>query len=238
MPGMSTGWRAAGVAAVMCAVLPAAVGCGALRKFGAASHTGPTQTFTITRHVATLVINGSAASITVTGSNRRTILVSQRTFYSNKPPVTVRRLDGLTLTLIYRCAKEAVCGVTYDIQVPRGVAVQAGSPSGSITLTSLAGAVTAQTDAGLITATELSSPIARLRSNAGGIVAGFTDVPDSVQAKTNLGPISITLPGSAAYRISTHTYVGTSNISVRKSPSSPHVITASSDLGSITIGPS
>lgn len=237
MRDVSTGWRGAALAAVLCAVLPAAAGCGALKKFGAASHTGATQNFTISAHITTLVINGDSASIAVTGSNRRTILVSQQPYYSKKPPASTRRVSGSTLTLSYNCPAEAICGVTYNVQVPRGVAVQAGSPAGSITLTSLAGAVTAQTDAGLISATDLSSPTARLRSNAGGIVAAFSRVPDSVQASTNIGPISITVPGSASYKINTHTYVGTSNISVRKSASSPHVITASSDLGSITIGP-
>lgn len=238
MRDMSIGWRGAAVAAIVCAVLPAAAGCGALKKFGAASHTAPTKNFTITAHITTLVINGNAASITVTGSGRRTILVSQQAFYSKKPPATVRRVAGTTLTLSYSCPVEAVCGVSYDVQVPRGVAVQAGSPAGSITLTSLAGAVTAQTDAGLITATELRSPTVRLRSTAGGIVAAFAGVPDSVQANTNVGPISITLPSSVAYKINTHTVVGTSNISVRKSASSSHVVSASSDLGSITISPS
>jgi hypothetical protein len=237
MRDMSPSWRAAALAAVMCTVVPAAAGCGALKQFSAGSHTGPAQNFTITAHITTVVIDGDAASITVTGGNRSTILVSQQPFYSKKPPVTSRRVAGTTLTLSYNCSSEVVCGVTYNVQVPRGVAVQAGSRAGAITLTSLAGAVTAQTNAGLITATDLSSPTALLRSNAGGIVAAFSGVPSSVQASTNVGPISITVPGSVAYKISTHTYVGTSNISVREGASSPHVITASSDLGSITIGP-
>jgi hypothetical protein len=235
---MSTGWRGAALAAVVIAVLPAAAGCGALKKFGAASHTGATQNFTISAHITTLVINGNSASITVTGSNRRTILVSQQAYYSKKPPATARRVSGTTLTLSYSCPTEAICGVTYNVEVPRGMAVQAGSPTGSITLISLAGAVSAQTDAGFITATDLSSPSVRLKSNAGGIIAAFSGVPGSVQASTNIGPISITLPGSASYKIDTHTYVGTSNVSVRKSASSPHLISASSDLGSITISPS
>jgi hypothetical protein len=238
MPGMPMCWRAAALTAVACAVLPAVAGCGALKQFSAGSHTAPAQNYTITGHITTVVINGDAASITVTGSNRKTILVSQQPYYSKKPPATSRRVTGTTLTLSYNCSTEVVCGVTYDVQVPRGVAVQAGSRAGAITLTSLAGAVTAQTDAGLITATDLSSPTALFRSNAGGIIAAFSGVPSSVQASTDVGPISITVPGSVSYKINTHTYVGTSNISVRKSASSPHVITAGSDLGSITIGPS
>jgi hypothetical protein len=238
MRDMSTGWRAAALSVAMCAVLPAAAGCGALKQIGADSHTAPAQQFTIAAHITTVVINSGAASITVTGSHRNTVVVSQQPYYSKKPPATVRRVDGTTLTLSYNCATEVICGVTYIVQVPRGVAVRAGSLAGAITITSVGGTVSAQTSAGLITATDLSSPAVRLKSRAGGIVAAFTVAPASVQASTNVGPISMTLPGSSSYKISTHTIVGTSNISVRKSASSPHVITASSYLGSITISPS
>lgn len=237
MRDMSTGWRAAALAAAVFLVVPAAAGCSALRQFGADSHTAPAQNFTITAHITTVVINGGAASITVTGSNRKTVLVSQQPYYSKKPPATVRRLSGTTLTLSYNCSSGGICGVAYDVRVPSGVAVRADSAAGTITITSVSGAVSAQTGAGLITATDLSSPTVQLKSNAGGIVAAFSAAPASVQASTNIGPISMTLPGSVSYKINTHTLVGTSNISVPKSASSPHVISASSDLGSITIGP-
>src|SRR5689334_8834600 len=121
MRDMSKCARAVAVTALACAALPAVAGCGALKKFGAASHPAPARNFTITAHVTTLVISGSAASITVTGSNRRTIGISEQAFYSKKPPATVRRVAGTTLTLSYSCPAEAVCGVTYDVQVPRGV---------------------------------------------------------------------------------------------------------------------
>jgi hypothetical protein len=98
--------------------------------------------------------------------------------------------------------------------------------------------VTAQTSAGLISATGLISPTAELKSNAGGINAAFTAVPGSVHASTNVGPITISVPGSAAYQIQAHTYVGTSTVTVPKTSASSHSITASSDLGSITISPS
>jgi hypothetical protein len=117
------------------------------------------------------------------------------------------------------------------------VAVRASTRAGAITLISLGGDVSAQTDAGLITANDLSSATAQLKSSAGGIIAAFSGTPGSVSASTNIGAISITVPGAASYQINTHTLVGSSTVTVRKNPASQHVITASSDLGSITIGP-
>jgi hypothetical protein len=226
----------AGIAA--CATFPLLAGCGSLKQFGAGSHTAPAKTFTVTAHVTTLVINGGAGTIDVTGSNRGTILVSQQSSYSKTPPTATHKVSGTTLTLSYTCTAQLVCGVAYVIQVPRGVAVRASTRAGSVTLTSLAGPVSAQTSAGLVTAIDLSSPSAELKSNAGGIDATFSAAPGSVHASTNIGPISISVPGSASYKIDTHTYVGSSTVTVRKNAASPHTISASSDLGSITISPS
>jgi hypothetical protein len=235
---MSRRWLAVAFAAAGFAVLTATAGCGSLKQIGAGAHNAPAKTFTITSRVTTVVINGGAASITVTGSARSTVLVSEQSSYSKTPPVTSRRVAGTTLTLSYSCGSQLVCGVAYELKVPRGVAVQASTRTGAITLTSIAGPVSAQTTAGLITAGDLTSPTAVLRSSAGGIDATFSAAPASVRASTNVGPITLAVPTSAAYNVSTHTYVGASTVTVRKSTSSPHVITASSDLGSITISPS
>jgi hypothetical protein len=236
MHRVSIGSRAA-VAALACALLAAIGGCGDLKQIGAAAHNGAPRTFTITGHVTALVIDGGASSITVTGSDRGTILVSQLASYSKTAPATSRRVVGDTLTLSYSCGGQLVCGVQYDVQVPRGVAVRASSRTGSVTLTSLAGDVDAQTDAGLITTNDLSSATVELKSNAGGIIAAFSAAPGSLSASTNIGSISITVPGALAYQIHTHTYLGSSTVKVTKNPASKHVITASSDLGSITINP-
>ncbi len=227
---------AAGIAA--CAALPLLAGCGQLKQIGAGPHTAPATAFTVTAHVTALVIDGGAGTIDVTGSNRDTVLVSQQPSYSTTPPATAHSVAGATLTLSYTCAAQLVCGVAYVVQVPRGVAVRAVTRAGAITLTSLAGPVSAQTIAGLITATGLGSPAAEFKSNAGGIDATFSAAPDSVRASTNVGPITIGVPGSASYKVDTHTYVGASTVTVRENAASPHTITASSDLGSITISPS
>ena len=228
-------WPAA-VASV--SVLSVLAGCGTLKQIGAGAHNAPAISYTVSAHITTVVINGGAGSIDVTGSSRHTVFVSQQASYSEKAPTVTHTVSGSTLTLGYLCPSQLVCSVSYTLQVPRGVAVRAGTAAGSVTLTSLGGPVTAQTEAGLITANGLTSPTADLKSNAGGIVATFTAAPGSVRASTNIGAITLNVPGSASYKIDTHTYVGSSTISVPKDAGSPHVISASSDLGSITIGPS
>jgi hypothetical protein len=228
--------RAAATAALACTL--ALAGCGALAKIGTASHYPPAKAFTVTGRVTTVVVDGGGGSIDVTGSSGSTVAVSTQASYSKTPPVVRHVLSGTTLTLSYACPSQVICGVSYTVRVPSGVALRVSTGAGAITLTSLSGSVTARADAGLITAVDLRSATANLKSNAGGVVATFAVAPGSVQASTNLGPITLTVPGTVAYKISTHTLVGTSTITVRKNATSAHAITASSDVGSISISPS
>jgi hypothetical protein len=225
-------------ALALLAAAPLVAGCGAIPKLGTGTHNPPASVFTVSSRVTAVVINGGSGSINVTGSSRSTVSVSQQATYSGKPPAAAHALRGTTLTLSYKCPAELVCGVSYNVQVPAGVTVSVGTGAGSVTLTSLAGTVSARASAGLITAVDLRSPVASFKSNAGGVVATFSVAPRSVTAATNVGPITLTVPGSVGYRLSTHTVVGTSTVTVRRSSGSAHSISASSDLGSISVSPS
>jgi hypothetical protein len=224
----------------MCAALALAAsltGCDALGKLGTTGHYPAATSFTIDGQVTTVIIDAGSGSADVTAASRSTVAVSQEASYSTKPPVARHTLSGTTLTLSFTCAVELTCGISYTVQVPRGVAVRVSAGAGAITLTSLSGSVSAQTGAGLITAVDLRSADVSLKSNAGGIIATCSVPPRSLHASTNLGAITLSVPGSVAYKISTHTFVGTSTITVRRSASSPYAITTSSDVGSVSINP-
>lgn len=229
--------RSAAARAAALAVLPLLAGCGTLGALGAPSHNPPAKAFSVSGPVSAVVIHGGSGSIDVTGSSRSTVTVSQQVSYSKTPPNATHSLRAGTLTISYSCPVEIVCGVTYDVQVPRGVAVTVTAGAGAITLTSLNGTVSARAAAGLITAVGLRSATASFTSNAGGVFASFASAPRSLTANTNVGPITLTVPGSAAYRISTHTFVGSATVTVHRSDSSAHSISARSDLGSISIDP-
>ena len=220
------------------AVFPLVAGCGALGKVGASAHNPPAASFTVSARVTAVVINGGAGSVAVTGSARSTVSVSQQATYTDTPPKATHVLHGTTLTVSYTCPAQIVCSMSYQVQVPRDVAVSVSTGAGAVTLTSLAGALSAHASAGLITADDLRSPVATFKTNAGGIIAAFSAAPRSLTATTNVGPITLTVPGSVAYRLNTHTFVGTSTVTVPRSSSPAHTISASSDLGSISINPS
>ncbi len=230
--------RAATVALVPLAAVALLAGCGGLPKLGAGTHNPPATRYTVAGPVTSVVINGGSGSVNVTGSSRSTVAVSEQASYSGKAPSATHVLRGTTLTLSYTCPRELVCDVSYTVQVPAGVTLSAGTGAGAITLTSLAGTVTAHAGAGLITAVSMRSAVASLKSVAGGVVATFSAVPRSLTATTHVGPVTLTVPGTVAYRLSTHTLVGTTTITVRRDSGSAYAITASSDLGSISVNPS
>lgn len=221
------------------AALALVSGCDALGKAGAGAgaHSPPASSFTVSSRLTAVVIDGGSGFVNVTGSARSTVGVSQQATYSSSPPRATHAVHGTTLTLGYTCATQLACNVSYDVQVPRDVAVTVSTSAGAVTLTSLAGTVSARADAGLITAVSMRSPVATFKTSAGGVVATFSAPPASLTATTNVGSIALTVPGSVAYRLKTHTYVGTSTVTVRRDSASAHVITASSDLGSISVSP-
>ena len=243
MPKGSRLARAGGLAFAACAVLPALNGCGLLGSASTSEAPGPAATtaaaksYTVTAPVALVVINGGAGKITVTGSTRSTVAVTEQPYYSNstKPPTSRHTVSGSTLTLSYSCQTQITCGVGYDVQVPRGLTVRVSDREGAITLTGLAGPVSAQTIAGVITATRLSSPSASFKSTAGAITVACTAAPATLTATTTAGPITLTVPRSAIYKVNAHTVIGHATVTVRQSASARSVITASSDLGGITI---
>lgn len=234
--------RAIQLLGAACAVALLVSGCGSLRsslkQVGAGVHDPAGKKYRIDGHVTAVTVD-TAGSVTVTGRpGPGPVTVTEELSYSTTPPVTTRTVSGTALALAYACKPQLVCSVDYVITVPRGVGVRATSRAGSVTLTSVSGAVTAQTFAGLITATGLTSPSAVLKSGAGGVDATFATPPASVRASTDAGSITIAVPGSVTYKVNAHALVGLTAVTVHRSASAAHAITAHSDLGSITISPS
>jgi hypothetical protein len=196
-----------------------------------------TTVYQIASPVSTLVITGHAGDVTVTGGAGPGTSVTEEVTYSKTPPATTRTFGGGTLTVTYNCPAEIVCTVSYDIQVPRNAAVQVTTAAGGIRLSGLAGNVTAQADVGIITADGLSGPSASLTTTVGAITAAFTAAPATVRATANVGAVTVRVPAGTSYQVSADARIGKATISVPQSPSASHVITATTDVGTILVGP-
>ncbi len=196
-----------------------------------------TTVYQIASPVSTLVVTGHAGDVTVTGGAGPGTSVTEEVTYSKTPPATTRTFGGGTLTVTYNCPAEIVCTVSYDIQVPRHAAVQVTTAAGGIRLSGLAGNVTAQADVGIITADGLSGPSASLTTIVGAITAAFTAAPATVRATANVGAVTVQVPAGTSYQVSADARIGKATISVPQSPSASHVITATTDVGTILVGP-
>lgn len=197
------------------------------------------STYAVSAPVSTLVVSSGVGAVTVTGSQRSTVSVTEQIQFSARPPAMTRTLAGKTLTLGYQCPDESMCSASYDIQVPRGVAVRVSSGVGEIRLSSLAGTVTAKSGTGLVGAAGLTSRTASFTTNLGEINAVFATAPTTVHATTNLGAINLRVPGTVSYDVNAPPgELGSAIITVPQSSSSRHVIDAICNMGSLLIGPS
>lgn len=215
-----------------------------------------TNHYTLSGQLRTLVVNAHVGSVHVTGSRSGQVLVTERISFLGTAPGTTHRTAAGTVTLDSRCPALETCTVGYDITVPRAMTVRVTSNVGEIQLQSLSGQVTAHTNAGDITLGSLSGPVeatghagsirgqdlssqrATLHSSAGTIDVTFSAAPATVTATSDVGSVTLRVPGTVPYDVTTNVGVGSTQVSVPRSPASPHAITASTRTGSVTIVPS
>lgn len=211
------------------------------------SAAGPLQVLIVHAHVGNVHVTGGAPGSKVT--------VTERLTFRKTAPVTTHRAAARALTLNSACPSLETCSVSYDIRVPRTMAVRitnnvgtirleslsgpatAGTSAGTIELHSVSGPIVATGSAGSITGEDVSSSRTTVRVTTGRIKITFSASPATVRATTSAGLILLRVPGGTQYAVQASTTVGAIKIGVPRSGTSPHVITARATTGSITIEP-
>jgi hypothetical protein len=113
--------------------------------------------------------------------------------------------------------------------------VTATTEQGDIDLAAIAGSVTARTSQGEISGIGLSTSSAILSSEQGDIDAAFAVAPRLVTASTQEGSVYVRLPSTGTYHVIASTQLGSRSVSVPSLPSSPRVIRASTQVGTVTV---
>jgi hypothetical protein len=193
-----------------------------------------TESFTTAPPPRGLTVLDDVGSVTITGSDRDSVRVTETLSYRGYPPAITRSSSGGVLALGYRC-RSGDCGDAFDVQVPRSLSVRVSSGAGSISLASLAGQVRAYSDVGNIHGEGLAGTLAELRTDVGSIDAAFTSAPAQLDANADTGSVTLLVPPGPGYHIITSADVGSVSVSVRQDASSGHTIQASADVGSVTI---
>ena len=192
------------------------------------------HSYTMSAPLRALDVRTDVGSVTVTGSGRGSVSVTERLSYIGLPPVTSRSTASGTLTLGYTC-RSTDCAVAYEIQVPRSMSVQVTTGVGSIWLTALSGQVSASSNTGDIYGRDLSGNVIGLGTQVGSIGASFTAPPARLTATSDTGAITLRVPTGTSYDVTAQSDVGAVSIGVPQAAASGHVIRASTSVGPVTV---
>jgi hypothetical protein len=146
--------------------------------------------------------------------------------------------DSGTLTLSGLTGPVAVSNSDGDIGMTGLTgAVTATCDSGDITMSGISGPVLATNSDGDITGNGLTSRRLNLQDQSGSIAVSLLAPPYSLRASNSDGDVTIGLPGTVSYRVSTPDSQDLAELSVTvpTSTSSPYSVIASSDDGSVSI---
>jgi hypothetical protein len=214
-----------------------------------------TNGYTISR-VTTLVVTDQAGDVSITGGSSDATSVTEHISFHGTAPATTHRTAAGTLSLDSTCPVAETCTVRYSITTPRSTTVRVTDGAGAVTLGSLRGPVTVHVDAGRISLSSLAGPVdvttsagsirgqhlssasASLHVSAGGIDVTFAAPATAITATTDVGAITLRVPGTVQYDVTASATVGNVHVAVSRGSSAAHRITASTRTGSITIEPS
>ncbi|MEW9550529.1 DUF4097 family beta strand repeat-containing protein [Nonomuraea sp. NPDC050783] len=213
-----------------------ATGCGA---GGAASKA--TSSYEVPGEVTALRVEADSGAVELVESDRRAVRVTERLVWHKNKPETRHDVRNGTLDLGFRCpvtfgigAVGTECEVSYRVEVPRGLRVEASTDSGDITLTGLSGEVSARTDSGAIQAGGLAGDRVSAASDSGDVTLAFTGQPHQVTAKNDSGRTVVRVP-AGPYKVVAETDSGEKKVTAATSASAARTIDVSSDSGDLEV---
>jgi hypothetical protein len=133
-----------------------------------------------------------------------------------------------------------VTGENGDISV-HGLrhAITAGTTNGAVDVRGAEGDLSLHSTNGAIRLSDATSSVVRVDTTNGEIGLAFTAAPSSVVARSTNGAVTLTVPGTTAYAVTTRTTNGSLDTSsIRTDPASAHRIDAQTTNGSVQIRPS
>ncbi|MEU8271924.1 DUF4097 family beta strand repeat-containing protein [Sphaerisporangium sp. NPDC049002] len=197
-------------------------GCG-LQNIGAPTKE-ETKSYDLDGKVAILRVRSGSGDIVVNGSDRPGVHVTETLHWKSGKPTTRHPVSDDVLTLDYKCGEaDWGCGVDYEVEVPRGLAIKLDAGSGDITLRTLSGEVDAKTGSGAIDANGLAGKKAVAQTGSGDVELRYTGVPDDVHVSTGSGTGIVRVP-QGAYHVTTRTGSGERKVDVTSDDSSPRKI--------------
>ncbi|WUJ75430.1 DUF4097 domain-containing protein [Kribbella soli] len=146
------------------------------------------------------------------------------------------------------------CKTSYVLTVPRDLKLTVESSSGDVTVSGFTGGAEVKSSSGDIEVHDVGGPLRMesssgdleadgltatsviTRSSSGSATLDFTVAPQSVDAKTSSGDLSIQIPsGDESYKVDTKTSSGDESANVKIDPNATRTIQAKTSSGDVTI---
>jgi hypothetical protein len=186
-----------------------------------------------------VVVRANVGAITVTGDGAGSpVAITARPVYRGAAPVVSSTVRGGVLTVSASCPRSTGthhCMVTAVVTLPRSLPVRASMDIGSVNVNDMTARVTASDNLGDIRGHGLDSKRVTLAARVGLIDVSFSAPPDLVDATDQTGSIAITVPTSVSYRVNASARLGVVKVTVPQSASSAHVVTASAQIGGVSV---
>ncbi|MGW6541328.1 DUF4097 family beta strand repeat-containing protein [Streptomyces massasporeus] len=169
----------------------------------------------------------------------------------SEPEVTWAMRDDRLVLRLECSGVVADCSAKHRIEVPRGVTVKVEEGDGSVRARGFRDPLSIRTGDGSVRVTDTTGPL-ELRTGDGSIRADVSSrdirthtgdgsvrlelgvVPDRVESRSGDGSVTIAVPRST-YRVTTGTGDGGVDVSVPRDESSPHVVSAHTGDGKVTV---
>ncbi|SEG79789.1 Putative adhesin [Nonomuraea solani] len=200
-----------------------------------------TKAYDVNDKVAALRVETDSGNIEVVESERQGIRVTERLMWRKNKPETSHQVQGDTLALTFRCpntwglgAAGTTCDVSYEVEVPKGLRVNATSDSGTLTLRNLSGDLEAQSDSGEIEAAGLAGKSVTVKNDSGSVELVFTGTPDKVRSTTDSGDISVRVP-EGPYNVVAKTDSGDKNVEAATDAKATRKIELTTDSGNLEV---
>lgn len=253
--GGRAAWLAGGAVVTILAIGGTAMGIWLGTGARALTHSA-TQTASYTGTPTRIVLRIGSGDITIKPGPAGRITERKRLQWASGRPLLTEHWDRHVLDIAQHCPGGFLgsnCGVSFWLTVPPGVAVSATTASGDIVVGGITGTLTLESSSGNVTA---AGPVANVsastasgdvsvtgarsadivaRSASGNVSLAFTAAPSVVNADTASGDVHVIVPPGASYDVQAAGVTTSPAVSVSRSASSPRLIVAHSMSGDVTV---
>lgn len=194
--------------------------------------------FFVQRSVETLDFRGpvraveidlGAGEVTLRGDSRNDARVRRTMRHGLRRPRLYEHVDDGVLRLHVSSGI-----VSYEVDVPRGAAVQVRGGSASATVIGLTGPVELRAGSGSLEGRALGTQEVHAVTSAGSIRLSFDSQPAEVEVATSAGSVDLALP-SGPYDVDAKTEAGETRVAVPTFPGARCRVRAHSSAGSVRI---